>query len=61
MKVSYDKTMREKAKALERGLITVEVVSAKGGRTTIQFVADADMVKYVQGVQNRLIKRAAED
>ena len=46
MRVTYDKEMRERSKKENTGLVTIDILDAKGFRTTTQIYADVKQVRY---------------
>ncbi len=58
MKVSYDQETREAAKRQGKGLVTIEVVTPRGRRTTVQLVADDHVVRYAQHALDHAVKIA---
>ena len=45
MKVSYSKELRNEAKKENKGLITIDYVTAKGGRVTMQKKASEEEIE----------------
>ncbi len=56
MKVSYDRMTRDKAKAENKGLITIEIITKRGFRTTTQLVAEARVITYANRALKHLLK-----
>ena len=55
MKVTYDKEMREQARSEKKGLVTIDVVSANGCRSTLQIRADEKEVRYAYRALNHIM------
>ncbi len=47
-RVSYEKKQRERAKREKKGLITLDIVKADGGRSNIQIIASAAEVTQME-------------
>lgn len=56
MSVTYEKEMRDKAKSERKGLVTIDIVSADGCRTTLQIRADEKEVRYAYLALNHITK-----
>ena len=56
MKVSYSKELRAEAKQENKGLITIDYVTAKGGRVTMQTKATPEQIKEVDALSLKLFK-----
>jgi len=55
VRVTYDKEMREKSKNENTGLVTVDILDAKGHRTTTQIYANVKQVRYAYRALDHLL------